>query len=136
MALIFIADDDEIVRDLVQDALRTSGHRAGAVTNGKDMLAAVWTRNPDLVILDCNMPEYSGLLVLKELRNSMRFFDLPVIMLTGRTGSTDMGIALSAGADDYIGKPFAAELVACRVDALLDRKRRAASTSPQVQTCG
>lgn len=124
IALIFIADDDDIVLDLVARSLRAAGHRVGTVTNGKDILAAIQNKNPDLVILDCSMPECSGISVLQKLRNSIKYFDLPVIMLTGRRGEVDVGIAMSEGANDYIKKPFDPDFVAFRVDEALEKKHR------------
>lgn len=123
MAYVLVADDDDIVGDLVCNALIDAGHSAGYLTNGRDALKTIKSRRPDLLVLDCNMPELSGLLLLRELRQSPELHDLPVLMLTGRRGENDVEIALHEGADDYMKKPFDPEEVAFRVDELLARRR-------------
>lgn len=124
MARIIMADDDEIVGELVCDALIASGHGVGLLTNGADALRTIKAKRPDLVILDCNMPEMSGILVLREMRNSPELCEIPVLMLTGRSGKSDMELALYQGADDYMSKPFEPDEVAFRVDELLARRQR------------
>ncbi|WP_051007278.1 response regulator transcription factor [Sphingomonas sp. PAMC 26621] len=84
MARIMMADDDELVAEIAIEALNAAGHAVGLLPDGKDMMSVIRARKPDLVILDCNMPEKSGILVLREMRNSVEFFDTPVLMLTGR----------------------------------------------------
>lgn len=98
MAHIIIADDDELVGEIACDALVEAGHSAGLLSNGRDALRVIRTRKPDLAILDCNMPEMNGLLVLRALRNSVEFFDLPVLILTGRVSEKDVEIAYHEGA--------------------------------------
>lgn len=123
MAYILVADDDEIVGELVCGALIAAGHSAGYLTNGRDALATIKQRRPDLLILDCNMPELSGLLLLRELKNSPDLFDLPVLILSGRRSDKDVELAHFEGADDYMKKPFDAEEVVFRVEELLARRR-------------
>ena len=82
MARIIIADDDELIGEMARDALIAAGHGAGLVVNGADALHVIKTRRPDLVILDCNMPGLSGVLLVQELRKSPDFAGLPVMMLT------------------------------------------------------
>lgn len=124
IAYIIVADDDELVGELVRTTLTGYGHTVGVVANGDDALKAVAAKNPDLLILDCNMPERSGMLALREIRRSQRFFGLPVLMLTARRGEADVELAMREGADDYVKKPFDPEELAFRVDELLDSKRR------------
>ncbi len=122
MARIVIADDDELVGEIACDALLASGHAAGLVTNGRDALHVIRTRKPDLVILDCNMPELSGLLVLRELRQMPEFYDLPVLILTGRASEKDVELAYFQGANDYLKKPFDPSELVFRVEALLKKR--------------
>lgn len=121
MAHIIIADDDELVGEMVRDALIAAGHGAGLVSNGADALRVIKARRPDLVILDCNMPELSGVLLVQELRKSPDFADLPVMMLTGRRGDRDEELARFAGANDYMRKPFDPDELVFRVDEMLAR---------------
>ena len=124
MAHIIIADDDELVGEIACDALVEAGHSAGLLSNGRDALRVIRTRKPDLAILDCNMPEMNGLLVLRALRNSVEFFDLPVLILTGRVSEKDVEIAYHEGATDYMKKPFDPDELAFRVGELLAKSRR------------
>jgi DNA-binding response OmpR family regulator len=127
MARIIIAEDDEIVGEIARDALIAGGHGVGLLTNGKDALAVIQARRPDLVILDCNMPDLSGLLVLREMRNSQTLCDIPVLMLTGRRSERDVELAMYEGASDYMKKPFDADELLFRVDELLARPRAASA---------
>jgi DNA-binding response OmpR family regulator len=119
VARIIIADDDEIVGEIARDALVTHGHGAGLVKDGHEALRVVKAKKPDLLVLDCNMPGLSGVLVLRELRNTPALCDLPVLMLTGRRSVQDVELAMFAGADDYMKKPFDPDELVFRVDQLL-----------------
>lgn len=119
MARIIIADDDEIMGEVACDALLASGHGVGLVTDGIEALRVVKARRPDLLILDCNMPGLSGVLVLRELRNTRAFCDLPVMMLTGRRSAQDVDLAMFAGADAYVKKPFDPDELVFKVEELL-----------------
>lgn len=121
MARIIIADDDELVAEVAYEALTSGGHIVGRVINGADALASVRAKKPDLVILDCNMPELGGILVLREIRQSLELCDTPVLMLTGRRGERDVELAQHEGADDYMKKPFDPEELVFRCDELLKR---------------
>ena len=87
-------------------------------------------RRPDLVILDCNMPELSGVLVLRKMRDLAELADTPVLMLTGRQSARDSEIAYFAGADDYMTKPFDPDELVFRVEDLLKRKSAAKRAAP------
>ena len=87
MARIIMADDDEIVCEVFRDALINAGHAVGMLDNGADALKVIRARRPDLVILDCNMPELPGILVLRQMRDSPDLFETPVLILTGRQAS-------------------------------------------------
>ena len=108
MARIIIADDDEIVATIVSDALFAAGHAVGWVSDGASALEVIRRRAPDVLILDCNMPGKSGIMVLRELRQSPDFYRLPVLMLTARGSTSDEEIALYEGANDYLTKPIQA----------------------------
>lgn len=122
MARIIMAEDDDLVAEVAQDALIAAGHGVGVLPDGADALAVITARRPDLVILDCNMPGLSGLLVLRQMRNSSSLFDTPVLMLTGRRSGRDEDLAFNEGADDYMRKPFDPEELVFRVDELLAKR--------------
>lgn len=119
MALIIIADDDELVLDVVRFALEGEGHVVGVLHDGTDVKKVVELKQPDLVILDCLMPGRSGVDALRDLRGSQIAYKTPVLMLTARAGRTDEGIALRCGADDYLCKPFEVDQLLTRVKAIL-----------------
>jgi DNA-binding response OmpR family regulator len=121
MARIIIADDDPLVGEIARDALIAAGHGAGLVPNGADALAVIKARRPDLVILDCNMPEVSGVNVVRELRKLIDFCDLPILMLTARRSEQDEELARFAGANDYLRKPFDPDQLVFRVEELLEK---------------
>ena len=127
MARIIIADDDEIIGEIARDALLANGHGAGLVTDGAEALRVVKARRPDLLILDCNMPGLSGVLVLRELRSTPALCDLPVMMLTGRRSAQDVDLAMFAGADAYVKKPFDPDELVFKVEELLAGLKRSQS---------
>jgi DNA-binding response OmpR family regulator len=120
MALILIADDDELVIDLVRDALSARGHIVGAVDDGTMVITIVELKRPELVILDCAMPELSGVEALRQIRYSHACHLTPVLMLTARRSEADEDIAMRAGANDYLRKPFDPDQLVSRVEMLLD----------------
>lgn len=119
MARIIIADDDPLAGELARDALIAAGHGAGLLPDGQQALAVIRARRPDAVVLDCNMPGISGVLLVQELRKMVDFADLPVLMLTGRQSERDEELARFAGANDYLRKPFDPDELVFRVEQLL-----------------
>lgn len=119
MALILIADDDELIVDMVADALRQRGHVVGTLDDGRHVMDVVNFKRPALVILDCGMPTVSGIDVLRQIRASQTRFDTPVLMLTGRRSDADEEIAFRAGANDYMRKPFSLEKLVHRAESLI-----------------
>jgi DNA-binding response OmpR family regulator len=129
MPFVIIADDDALVIDIVRTSLEARGHVVGGLSDGKPVSSIVELKRPDVVILDCGMAEVSGIVALKEIRASAMAYATPVMMLTGRCGAADEGIAWAAGADDYLCKPFDPEEMVMRVEALID-KHIAAQSRP------
>jgi DNA-binding response OmpR family regulator len=123
VALILIADDDEIVVCLVRDALGARGHVVGALDDGLPVLGVVEFKLPELVILDCSMPELSGIEALRQIRTSRTCFATPVLMLTGRRSAADEEIAMRSGANDYLRKPFDPDQLVSRVEILVAKRR-------------
>ena len=100
---ILIVDDEERIRSLVASYLKADGFEVVEANNGRDAVAEVERRKPDLVIMDVRMPGMDGFEALSEIR---RTSDVYVIMLTARAEETDRIVGLSVGADDYVTKPF------------------------------
>ncbi len=125
MAHIIVADDDPIVGELARRALVAAGRSVGVVGDGRSAIAAVWAKGPAPVVLDCSMPDSSGVTVLRELRQCADFVSLPAVMLTARRSSEDETVAMVAGANDYVRKPCDPDELAFRVDAVLEEEARA-----------
>ena len=119
MARIIIAEDDDVVGEIARNALIEAGHGVGVIADGAEALKVIRAKKPDMVILDCNLPELSGLLILRDIRNSLDLCDIPVLMLTGRTSRMDEQLALYEGANDYMKKPFDPEELKFRVEEML-----------------
>ncbi|MEM9952569.1 MAG: response regulator transcription factor [Chloroflexota bacterium] len=115
---ILIVEDDEDTAEVVCTLLQDAGFRATAVDRGEMALDKITAQNPDLVLLDLNLPDISGIEVLRHVR-SHSF--LPMIVLSGFGKDKDRVVALEAGADDYMAKPFSPEELIARVKALLRR---------------
>jgi two-component system response regulator MprA len=115
---ILVVDDDPMVATTVQRVLRPEGYDVDVALGGAQALEQARAHRPDLVVLDLMMPGIDGLEVCRQLRANG---NLPILMLTARSGTADRVRGLDTGADDYLVKPFAyAELLA-RVRALLRR---------------
>ncbi|MGE0775413.1 MAG: response regulator transcription factor, partial [Sphingomonadaceae bacterium] len=84
MADIVIVEDDEIMGNVVGNALTTRGHTVELVTNGDDAAEVIRNHQPDLVVLDCALPGKPGMVVLKDLRESEMLRDIPVIVISAR----------------------------------------------------
>ncbi len=123
MSTILIADDDDILIEILRFRIIASGHSVLVATNGSQALEMVRSAAPDLVILDAMMPVMTGAEVLAALRDDPATVDLPVIMLTARAGEDDVVRTLRAGANDYITKPFIPQELAARIDKLLNQQR-------------
>lgn len=130
MALILIADDDELVVEVVRAALGARGHIVGAVDDGMQVADIVEFKRPALVILDCNMPEVAGVEALRQIRMLKVAHATPVLMLTARRSESDEEIAIRAGANDYLRKPFDPDQLVSRVETMLRRAELRAQPVP------
>lgn len=130
MAVILIADDDEIIIDLIRFRLESEGHEVVTATDGEAVLALLAQRTPDLVVLDSMMPIISGMEVLKTIKQSSATKNIPVVMLTARKGEADIVAALEAGASDYLTKPFMPQELVTRVSMQL--RQNSNNASPDV----
>lgn len=122
MARIIYAEDDQLVGELVQAVLMDAGHAVGVVPDGKAAMAVLANRRPDLLILDMSMPEMSGSEVLDKVRRDPALYDMPVLIITGRVSVADETIARTAGATEYLRKPFDPDELTVIVDRLLRRR--------------
>lgn len=119
MARIVIVDDDELFTELATGWLEQEDHMVSAVHHGDDALPAFRDSEPDLVILDYDLPGRSGLDILRTIRALPRGAKVPVLMLTAKNGRLLECRATAEGVDDYIQKPVTCAEMSRRVGALL-----------------
>ena len=131
--LIYLVEDDQSILELEEYALQAQGFETQGFGEGESFFAACSQRLPDLVILDVNLPDGSGLDLLMKLRSRS---SVPVILLTANDMETDIVTGLAMGADDYITKPFHLTEVLARVKAILRRtqKEHTHTTTPLPST--
>lgn len=130
MAHILIVDDDEILSDVVAEALTIAGHLVSAVHRGDEAVSAVDASSAELLILDYDFPSISGLEVLRQVRQRPYSQTLSVSMLTAKNSRLLPARAHREGIDDFMVKPAAPGLLTRRVEALLKSaalERRVAS---------
>jgi DNA-binding response OmpR family regulator len=115
---ILVVDDDEDIRLLVRELLERAGYEVIEAADGREALKLMYSSPPALVLLDITMPDLDGYQTLERIRD---LSDVPVAMLTARSQELEKVRGLSAGADDYIAKPFGRQELLARVQALLRR---------------
>ena len=119
-AKILVIDDDPAVRNLIQRFLLKQNYQVESAEDGKTGLSMFEQFNPDLVILDVNLPDVIGFNLCQEMQSRSGVF---VLLLTSRTDEADKIRGFSKGADDYLTKPFALGELEVRVAAILRRQR-------------
>jgi len=125
---LLIADDDPQILRALKVTLGARGYDIVTAGNGVEALDRAMTHHPDLIMLDLGMPELDGIEVIAGLRG---WTQVPILVVSGRTGATDKVEALDAGADDYVTKPFSMEELLARIRALT-RRLASEETEPVV----
>ena len=125
---VLVVEDDQKISDLLLIYLRAEGYEATPAYDGRDAVAQIAQRAPDVVVLDWMLPGLDGIGVCKAIR---AFSDVPILMLTARVDELDRLLGLDTGADDYVCKPFAPREVVARVRALLRRAGGSVIALPQ-----
>ena len=121
MALIYVVEDDDNIREIETIALKNSNYLVKAYARATDFYRALNDILPDLVLMDVMLPDENGCDIVRRLRSQSATKRLPVIMVTAKTSEMDMVKGLDDGADDYIKKPFSVLELLSRVKALLRR---------------
>jgi diguanylate cyclase (GGDEF)-like protein len=134
--LILIADDDEDIVRFVEVNLRLEGFEVATAFDGEQALQASFDMMPDLVLLDVMMPKVDGFEVCQRLRSDGRTKNISVIMLTAKSLSADKVVGLTAGADDYMIKPFDPIELVARVKSALRRAKEMRAINPLTQLPG
>jgi len=122
-ARVLIADDSMVIRSVLRKQLQEQGHVVIEAVDGEDALRACREENPDVVLLDVEMPKLDGHRVLAEMRANEGTANIPVVFLTARATTDDVVEGLRLGAHDYLGKPFEPAELLARVSAALRVKR-------------
>jgi len=130
-AKILVVDDDPAIRNLIFRFLTQHNYQMEAAEDGKSAMAAFESFNPDLVILDVNLPDENGYSLCEKMQKQTGVF---VLMLTSRTDEADKIRGFTQGADDYITKPFSLGELGVRVGAILKRQRTVTTGEQQSLT--
>lgn len=122
-----LVDDDETIIETLSFNLKRQGYETKSFNNGSSALSGLDATSPDLIILDWTLPDMIGPEICKILRS--RSVEVPILMLTGRSAPNDIAEGLTAGADDYLAKPFNSVELLARVQALLRRSKKDGKSS-------
>jgi len=132
-SILLVDDDPQLIR-LVRANLESVGYRVLAAMDARSALELVNMEMPDMIILDIMLPEIDGYELCQRIRE---FSDIPIIMLTAKVEDTDKVTGLKLGADDYLTKPFSAQELLARVEAVLRRTKSSEEVkTPPTFTCG
>lgn len=127
---VLIVEDEKEIRRFVRSALENEGWRVFDADTLQRGLIEAGTRKPDLIILDLGLPDGDGLDFIRDLR---QWSSIPVIVLSARSEESDKVLALDAGADDYLSKPFGVAELLARVRVSLRRHAQQNQESPLIQ---
>ena len=121
MALIYIIEDDESIREIEEFALKNAGHKVLGFEDAKSFYKKLDDIIPDLCLVDIMLPDENGNEIVRRLRKNPDTKRLPVIMVTAKTTELDLVKGIEDGADDYIKKPFSIMELIAKVKAMLRR---------------
>jgi two-component system, OmpR family, response regulator len=132
-ARLLVVDDEESLIDLLGAALRFAGYEVHVARRGSEALQSAADLQPDLIVLDVNLPDIDGFAVCRNLRRDGD--DVPVIFLTARDDPSDLRAGFAQGGDDFVTKPFSLEELNFRIQAIL-RRRLVAEDPGERLACG
>jgi two-component system phosphate regulon response regulator PhoB len=120
---VLIVEDEETLIELLEYNFKKEGYTVETATDGESALDKILFKSPDLIILDWMLPKLSGIELCRQIRNTKKIKNIPVIMLTARGEERDRLKGLEMGADDYVTKPFSINELLARAKAVLKRVR-------------
>lgn len=129
MQKILIVEDDEKLRNELEIFLNNNGYEAQALKEFKDTINKIMEINPDLLLLDINLPEADGEYICKEIRKKST---MPIIIVTSRDNEIDELLCINYGADHYITKPFNIQILLAKIGSLLRRTNNIGETSEKI----
>ncbi len=121
MKKILIVEDDESIRIELSELLQASGYEPVMVTDFENVETEILKKNPDLILLDINIPYVNGEILLQKIRKNM---DTPVIMVTSKNTEADELLSMMYGADDYITKPYNPNILLFRIANIFKRQNK------------
>jgi two-component system, OmpR family, KDP operon response regulator KdpE len=127
MFLVLVVEDDPALRSVLGTLLVANGYRFAEASTGKRAVIEARSYRPDLVIVDLGLPDRDGATVIREVRS---FSTVPILVLSARSMESQKILALDAGADDYVTKPFSTPELLARVRAALRRSAQAGQNLP------
>ena len=110
--LILVVEDDTSVRNLITTTLKAHGYRHQTAANGQTAILEASSYNPDIVLLDLGLPDMDGVEIIRKIRS---WSNMTIIVISARSEDNDKIVALDAGADDYLTKPFSVEELLARL---------------------
>lgn len=116
---ILVVDDEEDIVDLIRVNLEAEGYNVDVCYNGMEVIPKIEKNQPNLVILDLMLPGIGGMDLCKKIKEA--YPQMPILMVTAKTGETDVVLGLELGADDYVKKPFSVRELLARVRSLIRR---------------
>ncbi|HEX2555987.1 MAG TPA: response regulator [Microvirga sp.] len=128
---IFVVDDEQAARDMVGDYLKMHGFEVTLCDGGASLRKSMGSTQPDLVVLDLNMPEEDGLSIVRDIKSKS---NIPIIMLTATASPIDRVVGLELGADDYIPKPCELRELVARIRSVLRRGTAPAAAPAEAPT--
>jgi DNA-binding response OmpR family regulator len=121
MAKILIAEDERDIRDLITFTLQFAGHQVIATSNGEEAYHTAIQELPELILMDVRMPRMDGYEACEQLKANDRTKGIPVVFLSAKGQESEVQTGLSAGAEEYILKPFSPDQLTERITAILAR---------------
>ena len=133
MPRALVVEDDADIAALIDRYLQKAGYTTDVVHSGRDVVAQVRRRVPDVLVLDLMLPDIDGFEICRALRSDRTTAAVPIIMVTAKAEESDRIGGLELGADDYLTKPFSPNELVARVRALLRRAGRSADSSALIR---
>ncbi|MCG4580942.1 response regulator transcription factor [Clostridium cochlearium] len=118
MKKIVIIEDDEVIREELQNFLKKYGYEASAPVEFNNIVQYVKNENAHLILLDINLPEFDGYYICREIRKTS---DVPIIIVTSRDSEVDELMSMNLGADDFITKPYNTDILLARITNIFKR---------------
>ncbi|MGG7145696.1 response regulator transcription factor [Clostridium butyricum] len=126
MRKIMIIEDEAIIREELKSFLSKYNYEVIAPSDFENVIEFILNENPDLILLDINLPIFDGYYICREIRKTS---DIPIIIVTSRDSDMDELMSMNLGADDFVSKPYNTQILLARIAALLKRSGGSSNTS-------